>query len=192
MTGNDSINYGLKNIWKSWFNFKKGKHMTAELHAFQFYLEKNLFELQRDLGNGGYRHGTYRKFVVCDNKRREISVAGIRDRVVHRLIYDFLVPLYDKTFVFDAWSCRVGKGLLGAIERAQEFLRKSPHAYVWRADIKKFFESFKKQIDSELNIYLDDKIREAERQDFFIPHHFTPPKGLTSDTRIAKKIIYLQ
>jgi geranylgeranyl diphosphate synthase type I len=34
-------------------------------------------------------------------------------------------------------------------------------------DIKKFFEGFKKQIDKELAAYLDDKIREAEKQDFF-------------------------
>jgi geranylgeranyl diphosphate synthase type I len=35
-------------------------------------------------------------------------------------------------------------------------------------DIKKFFEGFKKQIDNELNAYLDDKIREAEREDLFV------------------------
>ncbi|MBU2028883.1 polyprenyl synthetase family protein, partial [Patescibacteria group bacterium] len=34
-------------------------------------------------------------------------------------------------------------------------------------DIKKFFTGFKKQIDRELTVYLDDKIREAEKQDFF-------------------------
>ena len=141
MTGSDSINLGLGNIWRSWFAFRKGKRATLELHEFQFDLEKNLFGLRRDMVNGTYRHGSYRRFTVCDNKRREISVAGIRDRVVHRLIYDYLVPIFDKVFVFDAWSCRTGKGLLGAIERAQGFLKKSPRAYVWRADIKKFFDS---------------------------------------------------
>jgi geranylgeranyl diphosphate synthase type I len=34
-------------------------------------------------------------------------------------------------------------------------------------DIKKFFAGFKKQIDEELNVYLDDKIKEARKQDFF-------------------------
>lgn len=115
--------------------------MTAELHAFQFYLEMNLFRLHQDLESGTYGHGGYRKFTVCDNKRREISVSCIRDRVVHRLIYDYLVPIFDRTFIYDAWSCRTGKGLLGAIERVQSFLRKNPRAYVWRADIRKFFDS---------------------------------------------------
>jgi len=141
MMGKDSIDLSLVNIWRSWFNFKKGKRVTDELHAFQFHLEKNLSDLQRDLGSGIYRHGGYRKFTVCDNKRREISCAGIRDRVVHRLLYDYLVPIFDKTFIYDAWSCRKGKGLLGAIERSQSFLKKNLWAYVWRADIRKFFDS---------------------------------------------------
>lgn len=113
----------LKNIWHSWFAFRKGKRATTELHAFQYYLEKNLYELFQDLNRGTYHHVGYKKFIVCDNKRREISVATIRDRVVHRLIYDYLEKIYDKTFVYDAWSCRKGKGLFGAIERISGFLK---------------------------------------------------------------------
>lgn len=139
--GNDSIDVSLKSIWSSWFAFRKGKHATVQLHEFQYFLEKNLFELYKDLNDGTYHHGDYKKFVVSDNKRREISVASIRDRIVHRLIYDYLTPIYNKTFIFDAWSCRVGKGLLGAIERAQEFLRCFPRAYVWKCDVRKFFDS---------------------------------------------------
>lgn len=135
------INSGLKNIWQSWFNFRKGKNATGELHDFEYNLEKNLSDLYRDLENGTYRHGGYRVFTVCDNKKRVISVAHIRDRVVHRLVYDYLVPIYDRTFIFDAWSCRKGKGLLACIERTQKFLRKNSRSYVWRADIRKFFDS---------------------------------------------------
>lgn len=122
--GNVSIDLSLKNIWRSWFEFRKGKRATYELDTFQYYLEKNLFELFENLNDGTYRHGGYRMFTVCDNKKREISVASIRDRVVHRLIYDFLEKIYDKTFIFDAWSCRKEKGLLGAIERANGFLKR--------------------------------------------------------------------
>lgn len=84
---------------------------------FSYYLEENLRKLQTDLENGHYTHGGYKTFIVTDNKRREISVASVRDRVVHRILYEYLVPIYDKTFIYDAWSCRKDKGLLGAIER---------------------------------------------------------------------------
>ena len=71
----------LKNIWQSWFAFRKGKRATKELHEFQYDLERNLKKLYTELNNGTYRHGSYRIFTVCDNKRRAISVAPIRDRV---------------------------------------------------------------------------------------------------------------
>lgn len=131
----------LENIWRSWFIFKQGKNFTAELHTFQYHLEKNLYNLFHELNSGQYRHGGYRTFVVCDNKRREISVSNIRDRIVHRIIYDYLNNIYDKTFIYDAWSCRLGKGLLGAIQRIQTFLQKYPNSFIWKADVKKFFDS---------------------------------------------------
>lgn len=81
------------------------------------------------------------EFIVTDNKRREISVASMRDRVLHRLFYDYLVEVFDKIFIFDAWSCRKGKGLMGAINRAQVFIKKYSNGFVWRADIRKFFDN---------------------------------------------------
>lgn len=84
-------------------------------------------------------------------------MASVRDRVVHRLVYDHLVRIYDKTFIFDVWSCREGKRLLGAIERIQFFLKQSEDcgsakqhtgqvypggtSWVWKCDVKKFFDS---------------------------------------------------
>lgn len=123
MIGSESIDLGLKNIWRCWYAFKKGKRPSLELHNFQYSLEKSLYSLFDDLNKNTYRHGGYRKFIVNDNKRREISVASMRDRVIHRVVYDHLTKIYDKTFIYDAWSCRVGKGVLGAIERAQSFLK---------------------------------------------------------------------
>lgn len=35
----------------------------------------------------------------------------------------------------------MNKGLLGAIERAQAFLKKYSRSYVWKGDVKKFFDS---------------------------------------------------
>lgn len=148
--GSEVINLGLKDIWKAWSKFRKGKRMSMEMHEFQYHLHKNLNQLYRDLNSRAYRHGPYKKFTVCDNKRREISVSSVRDRVVHRLLYDYLVPLFDPTFVYDAWSCRKGKGLIGAIQRTQSFLNSYPDAYVWRADIKKFFDSVNHEILANL------------------------------------------
>lgn len=138
--GSVSIDISLENIWQSWFDFRKGKRRTLELDYFQYFLEGNLYQIFTDLNRGTYKHGTYKKFIVTDNKRREICVASIRDRVVHRLMYEYLVRIYDHTFIYDAWSCRRGKGLVGAIERTQSFLGQFRESFVWRTDITKFFD----------------------------------------------------
>jgi len=143
--GNSFIDLNLTNIWQSWFKFKKGKRKTKELEIFTYYLERNLRALHFELNTNQFKHSKYKKFIVTDNKRREIRVAGIRDRVVHRLLYEYLYKIYDKTFIYDLWSCREDKGLLGVVERTQKFLSKYPKFFVWRADIKKFFNNVDQQ-----------------------------------------------
>lgn len=139
--GNESIDLGLSNIYRSWFAYRKGKKASQNFDYFQYNLHEELQKLNRELNNNTYRHGNYRKFTVTDNKKREISVASIRDRVVHRLLYDYIVEIFDQIFIFDAWSCRKGKGLTGCINKTQKFIKKYPNGFVWRADIQKFFDS---------------------------------------------------
>lgn len=139
--GSVSIDLSLANIWKSWYKFRRSKRKTKELEYFQYFLEKNLSQLYLDLNRGEYKHGDYKNFTVVDNKRRDISVATVKDRVIHRLLYEYLVKIYDETFIYDAWSCRKDKGLIGAIERTRKFLQKYPDSFIWRSDIKKFFDN---------------------------------------------------
>ncbi len=68
-------------------------------------------------------------------------MAGIRDRVVHRSLYEYLVEIFNKDFIEDVWSCRKGKGLVGAIVKTQKILKKYPRCFVWRSDVRKFFDS---------------------------------------------------
>ena len=144
--GNSSINLSLANIWQSWYKFRRDKKSSKELEYFTYYLEQNLHQLWSDLNNENYKHDRYKKFIVTDNKHREISVASVKDRIVHRLLYEYLTEIYDKTFIYDVWSCRKNKGLLGVIERTQKFLSKYPNGFIWRADIKKFFDNVDHEI----------------------------------------------
>jgi hypothetical protein len=166
--GNESdIGGSLSDIWRAWYKFKKGKKKNVELDTFSYSLESNLSTLRHELLTHTYRHGDYRTFFLTDTKKRTISVASIRDRIVHRLIYDFLVSVFDKKFIFDAWSCRKNKGLLGAIERTQQLLAINRYAYVWRSDITKFFDSvdhivlkscIKRRIFNQNNINLIENV----------------------------------
>ncbi len=141
MTGNSSIDISLANVWHSYRAFRAGKKPSKAIIEFEYELLDNIIKLTSELQKGTYKHGAYAHMIVNDNKRRDIAVASVRDRVVHRLLYDYLVPVWDKTFIYDAWSCRQNKGLHAAIERAQLFMRNYPDSWLWRADITKLFDS---------------------------------------------------
>ncbi len=173
MTGSVSIDLSLENIWSVWREFRKGKKFGDELDDFFYYLESNLFKLHFDLNDGSYRHGGYKKFIVSDNKRREVSVASVQDRFIHRLIYDYLVEIYDKTFIHDVWSCREGKGLNAAWERCSELMRSSD--YVWKGDVKKFFDSVDRDI---LSAILRHRIKDKKTMNLLNKVIYSYPAGM--------------
>lgn len=141
MGNSASIDFGLSNLYTSWYNFRRGKWSSEEIITFQYSLEPNLFQMQRELEDKSYHHGNYAYYTVQDSKKREIAVAAVQDRVIHRLLYDYLLPLWDNHFIYDAWSCRPDKGLHAAIDRTLTYMSANPRAWVWRADIIKFFDS---------------------------------------------------
>ena len=167
MIGNVSMDCSVPTLWYCFTRFVRGKKRTTVLSHFIFHLEQNLKEISAELTNRTYKHGSYRSFCVNDTKRRDIAVASIKDRFVHRLLYEYLVKIYDKTFVYDVWSCREEKGLLAAIERAQDFLYRSRQSYFWRGDVKKFFDSvnqntlkniLRQRIEDQHTLWLLDEV----------------------------------
>jgi retron-type reverse transcriptase len=141
MGNSDSIDFSLSNLYKSWHVFRAGKRASSEIMQFEYYLESHLSQIHKELTSRTYRHGQYAQYVVQDSKKREIAVAPVRDRLLHRLLYDYLMPSWNNTFIYDAWSCRPNKGQHRAIERSADFMQRYRSGYVWRADIHKFFDS---------------------------------------------------
>ena len=158
MTDNSSIDLSLTNIWQAWVAFRKGKKPSCEIRLFESDLEKNLLKLCADVNSGRYQHGEYNHRIVNEKKRRDIAVASVRDRVIHRLLYDYLVPLVDPKLDYDVWSCRKDKGLHQALLRTKHLSTKYNHTWVWRADISKFFDSVDQNILTECLLrYVDDE-----------------------------------
>ena len=50
----------------------------------------------------------YRSFLVHDPKRRLISAAPFRDRVVHHALMNVIGPLLERSFIDDSYANRVG------------------------------------------------------------------------------------
>jgi retron-type reverse transcriptase len=116
---------------------RRGKRKRPNVAAFEFNQEGELLTLQRELQAGRYQPGPFRTFTLFEPKRREISVAPYRDRVVHHAVCNLLTPLFEPTFVHESFACRVGKGTHAAVDLAERELRRFP--FVLKADIARFF-----------------------------------------------------
>lgn len=120
------------------------KRFEPAVAAFHFGLERELWKLHRELTEGTWQPGPYQEFYVYEPKKRMISAAPYRDRVVHHALIRILTPIFEPSFISDSFACRVGKGTHAAVRRAQHYSRQ--FRYVLKADIRKFFPSMDHQI----------------------------------------------
>lgn len=132
-------------LW-SWENLllahrraSRGKRGHANVAAFEHHLEENLAGLRQELAEQRYCPGAYSSFTIHEPKRRLISAAPFRDRVVHHALCNLIEPIFERSFIADSYANRVGKGTHRALNRVQELLRR--HRYVLQCDIRQFFPS---------------------------------------------------
>ncbi len=123
---------------------RKGKRFRPAVAAFHFDQERALWKLHEELAAKTYRPGEYRSFFIYEPKKRQISAAPYRDRVVHHALVNVLEPIYERTFIHDSYACRKGKGTHAGVKRCQEFAGR--FRYVLKADIQKFFPSLDHEI----------------------------------------------
>lgn len=122
----------------------KGKRGRETAAQFEYHLADRLINLQQDLQLRSYRTGAYTNFFIHQPKRRKISAAPFRDRVVHHALCNVIEPWFERTFIFDSYANRRGKGTHRAIDRLQQFARR--YRYVLRLDIVQHFPSIDHEI----------------------------------------------
>jgi retron-type reverse transcriptase len=154
----------FKNLWTKIITFdnlylasrkaQKSKRFRDNVLEFNDQIENNLFQLQQELQTQTYQPGEYRSFRIYDPKPRLISAAPYRDRIVHHALCNIIVPLMEKSFIYDSYANRIGFGSHRALRRFTEFARSS--RYILQCDIKKYFPSIDHQI---LKQQIRDKIK---------------------------------
>jgi len=165
---------------------QKGKRFRANVLAFNHALEPELLQLQADLTHKTYVPGPYRTFEIVEPKRRMISAAPYRDRVVHHALCNIIVPLMESAFIHDSYANRVGKGSHQALRRYTRFSRSSQ--YVFQGDIQKYFPSIdhlilkrliRRKIKCPDTLWLIDTIIDASNEQYPSIEHFAGDDILT-------------
>jgi len=155
----------LENLYLAFRKARLGKRSQENVARFERNLDLELLELQAELLAQTYTPGAYRSFYRTEAKRRLISAAPFRDRVVHHALMQIIGPVFERRFIFDSYANRVGKGTHRALDRCTQFLRAS--RYVLQCDVRQFFPSvdhailraeLAKHIHDEQVLWLIDRI----------------------------------
>lgn len=136
----------------------------TDVQGFYFNLENNIFEIHERLKNWRWIPDPYTSFYVRDPKLRHIHKASVRDRVFNQALFRTLEPIFDKHFIFDSFSCRVGKGTHKGVIRLENFTKKitsnyTSHTFALKCDVKKFFDNISHKILINL---VKEKIKEKK------------------------------
>jgi retron-type reverse transcriptase len=111
---------------------------------FNSRLADELLRLQEELLTRAYLPGAYKTFQIVEPKKRMISAAPYRDRVVHHALCNVIAPIFESAFIDDSYANRAGYGTHRAFRRFTEFARSS--RYVLQCDIRQYFPSIDHRI----------------------------------------------
>lgn len=159
-----------ENLRLAYTNASRGKRGRGATAEFESLLADNLLELEGELQEQTYQPSAYNNFYIHEPKKRLISAAPFRDRVVHHALCNITVPYFEKLFIADSYANRVGKGTHRALDRCQQFATK--YKYVLQCDIAQFFpaidhavlrETLKKMLPDESALWLIDRILASGR-----------------------------
>ena len=98
---------------------KARKHKTKKDYVIDFEenLEHNLLMLRSELLLHCYKPKPLVSFIAREPKTRKISKSAFRDRIVHHALCNIIEPIFEKSFIYDSFANRIGKGTLNAVKR---------------------------------------------------------------------------
>lgn len=135
----------LRELHAAWLEARRGKKPSANQLRFDSQWIDKLLSLQARLNAGTWEPGPSTCFIATEPKAREIHAPDFADRVVHHWLVPQLERVYERTFIHDVYSNRIGKGTHAAVRRLQAFVRQvdtgQGGGWYLQLDIRNFFNS---------------------------------------------------
>lgn len=161
----------IEDIFSAYYDCRQHKRNKAGALNFEIDSESNLIELWNELQTGTYKILPSTVFIVEKPIKREIFAANFRDRIVHHLLLMYLNPYFEKHFIYDTYSCRVGKGTHFGINRINHFIHKCSNngkseCWILKLDVQSFFMSIDKRILYKKLIDFVDEYYKKSNVDF--------------------------
>ena len=142
-------------LYQAYHDARKYKRNTLAQLEFEEEEEVNLEELYPELVSRTYRPLPAFCFITFDPVQREVFASQFRDRVIQHMLYNYLAPLFETLFIYDTYSCRLGKGTHFGMERFCHHIcsvtdNYRNEAYVLLIDLSGYFMSIDKNLLMEI------------------------------------------
>jgi RNA-directed DNA polymerase len=171
---------GFRPLMAAFRSAIKGKRKKPGAAAFCAGLEREILRLERELNAQSYRTGRYLTIDIVDRKkRRQVSAAPFRDRVVHHALCSVVQPIFESGFIGNSFANRIGKGTHNAIATYEHY--RNRHAHVLRCDIFRYFpaidheilkEEFRRRVACQRTLWLMDRIVDGSNPQEPVNVHF--------------------
>jgi len=138
----DFINLtSMPNLYDCWLKSKRGKSQSLRMQRFANNALEYLSVIQKRLRDRTYTFGEYKTFTVREKKFRDVVDAPMKDRIVHWMLYQYLLPIWQPKFIHDTFGNLPGRGSHAAVNRVAQFARRENTEWVLQLDISKYFYS---------------------------------------------------
>lgn len=135
----------FRDLHTAWRAARRGKKPSADQLSFDLHWIDRLLDLQGRLNAHTWQPSRPTCFIAKQPKAREIHAPAFADRVVHHHLVPQLEQVYERLFIHDSFSNRVGKGTHAAVDRLRGFVRQvhsgQGGGYYLQLDIRNFFNS---------------------------------------------------
>ena len=122
----------------------RGRRQQKAVRAFELDLVRNVCGLRQEVLQETFALGLGQTFKVYDPKERTIEAPRFEERVLHHALMEHVGPILDRSLVDDTFACRVGKGALRAVWRAQQHVRRFP--WYGKLDMWQYFASIDHEV----------------------------------------------
>ncbi|MFI3241521.1 MAG: RNA-directed DNA polymerase [Alphaproteobacteria bacterium] len=146
---NEDKTISLEDLFQAYYDCRKNKRTKKTALMFEQDYEDNLISLWKDINDYKYFPQQSSCFIVNKPVKREIFAAEFKDRVVHHLLINKTIDIFEKYFIKDSYSCRYGKGTLYGQKEIYKKISECSNnyttdCYVLKLDIKAFFMNIDK------------------------------------------------
>ncbi len=187
--------FSLNGLHIAFNKAKQNKPSSRGVAIYERNLGTKLSIIRKQILSETFYFGPYREFIVKDPKWRLIAASPLKDRIIHWVLYDYLLAIFYPTFIKESYGNIPKRGSSKALKKAVELMKKKEYTYFLQIDFSKYFYSIhhdilltqiKRKIKNPLIFSLIEKLIRSFKTgadfDYLFkkesPYHSTNDKGM--------------